>query len=179
MRALSGFTLLELLIGVALAALLLALATPAFNRLVVHNQRVAAINHFVGSLQLARSEALTRGREVVLCPSSDGEKCATGAANWRFGWLMFVDRRPARPRQPEPGDELLRVSQARQGTGIFANREAFVLRPFLRRSTNGTVRFCPASEDVPPRAVIVSFTGRPRQSPTLPNGASIPCPASP
>ncbi len=65
-----GFTLVELLIVVALLALFAAIAVPSFTRLTRGNQTLAAANEIYSVLQYARSEALTRGRGVTVSVSS-------------------------------------------------------------------------------------------------------------
>ena len=178
MRSHAGFTLTETLIAVAVGALLLRLATPVLAGIISYNQRVAATNTLVGSIQYARSEAHTRATEVVLCPSQDGQQCAGGAPLWQHGWLVFADATPTTPRRLDASDELLLVRQAQPGVTIHSNRPAFAMRPFRRRSTNGTLVICPRHAATLPRVLIVSFTGRPRRSDVLADGGSPTCPAA-
>jgi type IV fimbrial biogenesis protein FimT len=84
-----GFTLIELLVTVAVLILLLVLGVPEYRRMTENNRQVAAINKIVGDLNLARTEAVKRGRTVTLCGSTDGATCNT--ANWENGWIVFTD----------------------------------------------------------------------------------------
>jgi len=84
-----GFTLIELLVTVAVLLLLLVLGVPEYRRMTENNRQVAAINTIVGALNLARTEAVKRGRTVTLCGSSNGTACNT--ANWESGWIVFVN----------------------------------------------------------------------------------------
>lgn len=86
-----GFTILELMIGLTLVAILLGLAVPSFREFTRNNRVTAAQNDLVTSLNLARSEALRRNRAVSVCASSDGASCAS-AADWEMGWMAFTDR---------------------------------------------------------------------------------------
>ena len=179
MRVASGHTLLELLIALAALAVLLGLAVPGMQQLVAQNSRVAAANNLTGSLQFARSEAHKRGVEVVLCPSPGRLVCETDSDQWEHGWLVFADHTPSRPRQVGDGDEILLVRHSQQRVTVRANRPAFVLRPFYRRSSNGTFSICPTMSASAPVALIVSYTGRPRLATELPDGQAIDCPDEP
>jgi type IV fimbrial biogenesis protein FimT len=175
-RHAKGYTLLELMLALAVAAVLLGLAGPGMNGLLAHNHRVAAVNNLVGSLQYARSEAHKLSAEVVLCPSRDQLLCETGDEAWEHGWLVFADYSPSRPRQVDAEDVILLVRRQQARVTVRANRPAFVLRPFYRRSSNGTFRVCPTRAATPPVALIVSYTGRPRLSARLADGRPIDCP---
>jgi type IV fimbrial biogenesis protein FimT len=84
-----GFTLIELLITVAVLIVLLLVGVPEYRRMTENNRQVSAINTIVGDLNLARTEAVKRGRPVTLCGSDNGTACNT--ANWESGWIVFVN----------------------------------------------------------------------------------------
>jgi type IV fimbrial biogenesis protein FimT len=86
-----GFTIIELMIGITLVAILFGLAVPSFREFTRGNRVTAAQNDLVTSLNLARSEALRRNRAVSVCASSDGATCAS-ASDWELGWIAFTDR---------------------------------------------------------------------------------------
>lgn len=69
---LEGFTIVELMLTLAVAAVILSLGVPSFQGLVERNQLTSGINQFVSSLTLTRSEAVKRNQRVSLCSSSDG-----------------------------------------------------------------------------------------------------------
>jgi len=85
-----GFTLIELMVTVAVLIVLLVVGVPEYRRMTENNRQVAAINTMVGDLNLARTEAVKQGRTVTLCGSADGATCNT--ANWESGWIVFTDR---------------------------------------------------------------------------------------
>lgn len=85
-----GLALIELLGVLAIVSILMALAAPSFKSLSASTQLTTTKNQLVLGLQRARSEALSRGRDVVLCPSVDGRRCAD-LSDWSTGWLLFVD----------------------------------------------------------------------------------------
>jgi type IV fimbrial biogenesis protein FimT len=84
-----GFTLIELLITIAVAGVLLAIAVPNFADLMRNNRSEASANELVAALNLARIEAVKRGKRVSLCPSANGTSCSGTA--WQSGWIVFVD----------------------------------------------------------------------------------------
>lgn len=85
-----GFTLIELMVTIALAAIILTQAVPSFNALVQNNRLISQKNEFISALNLARSEALKRGVRVTVCASTDRTSCDT--TNWEKGWIIFSDR---------------------------------------------------------------------------------------
>lgn len=89
-RAQSGFTLVELIVTLGLAAVLLGLGVPAFTDFIRNNRMIAVTNELVTALQFARSEAVKRNNNVTMCISTDGALC-TGGASWEAGWIVFDD----------------------------------------------------------------------------------------
>ncbi len=174
----AGFTLWELLVTLTVAAVVVGLAAPAFQGVALDTRRTAAVNAFVTAVQLARSESAKRGRPVVLCATADTLACGDGGDYGR-GWMVFVDLDEARPVARAP-DEPLLWTYAPPGPGpIHSNRARYEFRPFRRRSTNGTVTFCDRRGAEHARAVIVSYTGRPRTDGRGPGGRRLTCPALP
>lgn len=86
----SGFTLIEVVITVAVLAVLVTLAVPSFEHMRNISSLAAASNDLVAALQTARSEAVRLRAPVAVCRSDDGAGCATGAGDWG-GWLVFAD----------------------------------------------------------------------------------------
>lgn len=86
-----GMTLIELMVAITIVAILAAIAIPSFRRLTAENRTIAATNDLVTALNVARSEALRRSQNTVVCTSSDQATCS-GSANWTDGWIVFADR---------------------------------------------------------------------------------------
>lgn len=108
-----GFTLIEMMITIAIVAILAALAAPSLQQLVINNRIVSDTNLLIGDLALARGEALKRGARVTVCTSSDGATC-TGGTDWSAGRLVFVDEGVAGTVDGNDGDaaHVLRVISA-------------------------------------------------------------------
>lgn len=86
-----GFTLIELMITVAIAAVLMKLAAPNFTSALNGNRLAGASGELVGALQLARTEAVRANGRAVLCRSANGSDCDTSDNNVWAGWIVFVD----------------------------------------------------------------------------------------
>lgn len=96
-----GFTLLELLVTVSLAAIILAMGVPSFTSMIANNRITTTANDFLGAMALARSEAIKRGQPVTLCkadfsgtaPECDSSACSSSSGDhcWEQGWLVFSD----------------------------------------------------------------------------------------
>jgi type IV fimbrial biogenesis protein FimT len=84
-----GLTLIELMVTLAVLAILLALAAPSFTTFVKNARLDSATTDIQSALSLARSEAVTRREAVSVCMSTDGSTC-TGTA-WKDGLLVFTN----------------------------------------------------------------------------------------
>ncbi len=87
----AGFSMIELMVTVAVLAILAAIATPSFTAIINNNRLTSNANELVASLQLARSDAVTRNTAVTLCRSEDSATCV-GATNATWtGWITVVE----------------------------------------------------------------------------------------
>lgn len=93
MRAFSkhiGFTLIELMITVAVFAVIVTLAAPAFRNIIVSNSVAFDRDEFFNLLQFARTEAIKNGTATTICKSANGSSC-DNSLGWNGGWLLFED----------------------------------------------------------------------------------------
>jgi type IV fimbrial biogenesis protein FimT len=84
----SGFTMVEMIMTVAVGSILLTIAIPSFRYVTNSNRIAAEINGLLGDLQFARSEAIKEGVSVSVCVSSNGTACA-GTNTWQNGWIVM------------------------------------------------------------------------------------------
>jgi type IV fimbrial biogenesis protein FimT len=87
---LAGFTLLELMMGMVLLAVLITLGAGSLRPLWQKYQLQGQAEDLLSSMFLARSEALKRGVRATVCVSKDGVQCQN-TGNWEQGWLVFED----------------------------------------------------------------------------------------
>lgn len=181
MRKKRGFTLWELICALAVAGIAFAIGVPGLRTFALDSRRTANVNAFVVAVQLARSESFKRGRPVIVCKTSDGVRCAGDEVRYDAGWMVFVNEDDVHPPSRGADEPLLFRHVPRSAGGgaagirIASNRAVFEFRPFRLRSTNGTVTFCDERGARAARAVIVSYTGRPRTSDRAPGGRPLIC----
>lgn len=103
-----GVTLIELLITVAILAILLGIAAPSFNQTIREHRITFHANNLAYGARLARTEAIKRNTEVIMCTSSDGETCSS-TGGWHQGWII---------RHPSSNFVIHRQSAAQAGFAI-------------------------------------------------------------
>jgi len=172
----AGYTALELLVTIAIGALLLTLAVPAFTTVVLDSRQTAAVNRVVHGMHVARHEALKSESDVVVCRSTSGRQC-NHSGNWDAGLIVFVNRDRDSPPRVDAGEPVLQVESGFMVNPILANRGAFIFRPWGLRSVNGTLTFCDRRGMPRAKAVVVSYTGRPRATSAATAKGALKCPA--
>jgi type IV fimbrial biogenesis protein FimT len=90
LNSMSGFTLVEILIAMAVVAILLTVGIPSFRYITNSNRIAGEINGLLGDMQYARAEAVKEGRPVTVCVSANGATCAN-TNTWQSGWIVFSD----------------------------------------------------------------------------------------
>ncbi len=156
-----GFTLYELLITLVLVAVLTGLAIPSLASSLARARQATEINALFHAIHLARKESIMRRKVVSLCPSFDGSKCTPGR-DWSRGWLMFENLDRDSPPRLDQGEPLLLKHSVAEDVRIAVNRLGFTFRATFLRATNGTFVVCDRQGRISPKALVVSYTGRPR-----------------
>lgn len=163
-----GYSLIELLVSLAILGILLAVALPNFQDTIESNVTNSQAKLFMTTLNLARSEAIKRGRNVGICPSDDGLDCE--AASWSTGWIVFVDVNDDSDGDSgsiDAGDIIIRVFDA-----LGANSVVTVTTDFLEYNSMGfgatagvqTMLLCPSTGNADnARSVEVGISGRGRR----------------
>ncbi len=133
-----GFSLLELMIALAIAAIVLGLAVPSLQSFVGGSEMSATNNQFVYSLQAARSEAIKRAMPVGLCPSADSlaDEPTCGGGNYASGWIVFVDTDASGSRSA--ADEVVLQSEALSPAFTFTADTVFADRIYFNSSGTST-----------------------------------------
>ncbi len=107
-KRVAGFTLVEMMATLMILALLLGATTSSFRSATSRQMNQAAQMTLKKTLEHMRNEAISRGGQVSMCPSSDANSC-TG--NWSDGFIVFSDNNEDNFFSTADGDELLRVEQ--------------------------------------------------------------------
>ena len=162
----NGFTLIELMVTISVAAILLALAVPAFQNLLISNRITAQTNDLVSDLAFARSEAIKRGLRVSACltstPATTPLSCGAGT-DWTVGWIVFVDTGTA---GDATGDTILRTHEALSGNNTLAVLGNHFISYFPSGTVDAAETFTLCHTATLGRNVAVSSTGRVSTTPT-------------
>lgn len=118
-----GFTLIELLVVMAVAGILLGIGVPSFSEAMKESRLSSQYNTMVGSLYLARSEAVKGPGQVTVCPKKeiDSEECGS-KSDWSNGWIVFIDNVTVSGESEakvDDDDEIISVESALKGDNII------------------------------------------------------------
>lgn len=152
----AGFTLIELMVTIAVLAIVVAMAVPSFQSLTNSSRLTSTANELMAALQYARSESLRRNVRTTVCQSSTGTTCST-TATWP-GWIVFTDL--DRDDVPDAG-EVMRVGvvsaplQIENSGAITSNRFSFRPDGMARSGStllNAALRVCIKTNNPPENA---------------------------
>jgi len=190
-----GFTLIELMITLAVVSIVLLTCLPSLTNMTDSNRLVSQINSLSGSLALARSEAIKSGKVVTICASSNTTSC--NVTTWHSGWIAFTDIDKDTVVDGGGVDTIIQIQGALNGGPTLkltlsdnAGTYQFLPDGSSRDSnssgaTIGTFVLCPKDNDVKKaKALNVNFIGRSspaqRATPTSPifdaAGSAVTCP---
>lgn len=160
----SGFTLVELLICLTIAAILFAGALPASQAWVANNQRRTAAHDLLAFFSYARQHAVQHGEIITVCPLDVNGACGK---DWNTNIAMFPD--PMNSRRLDANQGVLRLLPPPKHGNLRVrslSRSYFQYRPDGRIHSNlGNVTWCPASGNRQEAAhLIISRGGRIRLS---------------
>lgn len=168
-----GFTLVELMVTIAIVAILAAIAYPSFESTMRSNRVATATNELLASFALARSEAIRSPGGAQICTSTSGTACTDSA--WEQGWIVWIDLNGNQAIDTAAGDRVVRYSQPRQGVsiqvpaGVANTRIRFDQRGYLaggQRVLTLAASTCPAGAPL-----VRTFTIRPTGGASIAEGA--------
>ncbi|MGA8259263.1 MAG: GspH/FimT family pseudopilin [Arenicellales bacterium] len=174
-----GFSLVELLVTLAVASLLLAAGLPSFLSMVRNDRINNGIDLLLADVNLARLAAVERDRDVVLCRSRDGRHCQRSSrahTDWSRGWIVYVN--PDGDKRRDPGEPLLEARAAlTEGLTLSFNQWWRVVYHGDGSARNGTFVLCDSRGPRGARALVLYYTGRPRVSARRADGDPLVCPS--
>jgi type IV fimbrial biogenesis protein FimT len=172
-----GLTVIELVIALAIAALLFGIALPAWSNAKDATRMSSARTQLIASLQTSITRAAVTGRRVVLCPSADGASC-TGGTDWTIGWIAFHDNNLNREREPD--EPLVGFWPALAGEvhiTTTSGRPKFVIQPHGGNAgSNITFTMCDRRGPAKAQTVVMSNQGRIRYGTATAEAAERTCP---
>jgi type IV fimbrial biogenesis protein FimT len=115
MRNQDGFTLIEMMVTLAISAIMITTGVPAFQHIVQTNRQAAQSAMLVRALQFARTEAIRQAADVTVCSGSatggpNGTAACRNNSDWSNGWIVFIDHGNA--GEFNKSDKLLHVFPA-------------------------------------------------------------------
>ena len=156
-------TVLELLITLAIAAVLLAAGLPSYRQFTQGQRMKAAIGALHNDLLAGRIDAVYRNSSVLGCPGNPLLGCS-GGNDWSEGWIVFRDSN--RDGLHQPNEELLRYGQGVEQVRIFSAKSRSEIRFFPDGSapgSNGSISLCGRGGPEKARKLVISNVGRIRR----------------
>jgi len=135
----SGFTLVEMMIVVAIAGVVLSIGIPKLSVFFQGSRMITNTNELVSALQIAKSEAIKRQGYVTVCRSTDQTTCALDGANtWEDGFIVFYDQNGDQVKDSGT-DIMLKINAGAEGsdTTIRSSTTTNNEDDFIRFSSRG------------------------------------------
>lgn len=153
MKKMHGFTLLELLITVAIMSIMVTAGLPSFQAIIEGSRLTSAANSMVSALQLARMEAIKQHKSVLVIKKT----------NWENGWNVFVDSNGDNSQDSTTEPTLTSFDKVGSAmtvktSGTFNNYAGYGANG--RSNAGGNFAFCSSSNTQDFRTVVVALTGR-------------------
>lgn len=140
MKKNTGYTLIELMTMLAVVAIVLSVGVPQLNVYFQGNRMVTNTNDLLTALHLARSEAIKRGMRATVCKSGNAETSTPSCdktANWEDGWLVFSDGNGTIGSYDPPGDVLLRIHPAAEGSDVTITPQGTGIADYVSFTSRG------------------------------------------
>lgn len=146
-----GFTLIELMVTIAVMAVLLGIAIPSFTDVTLGSKLRSQANDLVAGATLARSEAIKRNQTVTFCASANGATCVA-SGGWQQGWIV----------RSSGGTVIMAHPAVASGFLITGSVHSITFQPTGVGATQTALTVCRATPSMgsQERVVTISLTGR-------------------
>jgi len=170
-----GFTLIELIVTIAIAGILLGIAIPNFNSAISNSRLTTSANEFMTALNIAKSEAIKRGNQITI-----RRKGAT-SSQWDTGWDIFIDQNADNTFSDDgdtslcevntdgsPAEDCLLRTYDTLATGFTLRTGGSTLKDYIaylptgmsKGSVGDTFRLCNGADTTKSRAIVLNTVGR-------------------
>ena len=156
-----GFTIIELLIAIIIAAILLLVGVPGLKALMQNSRAATLTNNFVYAINYARSEAIKRGSPVTICASNPSFTACDNNISWPNGWIVFLD--PAANGILADNNDRIRIGEKLDGGASLTtalDRITFQASGFPSAGVGSFLLTAAGCEGDHGRQVTISNTGR-------------------
>ena len=161
MRFCQGLTLVELMTSVSIAGILLTIALPNYQDFIIKMRVDNEISQLQRLLLMARNSAINEESTAILCPLDTNNTCN---GDWNAKLSIFIDFNNNQ-RFDSQNEQIIVVKPpiSRGDKLLYAKRRnkiSFSAEGHLRGLSNGTFRYCPASNLKLARGIIIAVSGR-------------------
>lgn len=175
----NGFTLIELIVTLAVAAILVTAGIPSFQQFVQNNRRSAQLDALVGALQIARSQAISQRTTVGVCASSNSLTATpTCGTDWSKGWIVFLDKNGN--GAVDSGEDMVRVFPALDGdnslTPTLTGGSVIDYQSSGLSNVHGYFTLCDSRKEAYARTIIINAVGAVRTDDKTDSGGTPSCP---
>jgi len=157
----TGFTLVELMVTIAVLAIIAGIATPTFIEMIRNSRARSAATELAAMINYARSEAIKRSNNVAICKSAnpdDATPACTTNGDWSTGWFAFVDANAN--GAVDTGEPILRVGRPGGGNVVISSTAYANLVRFNSRGAPGSSGDFQICIDTVGRTLDISTIGR-------------------
>lgn len=148
-----GVTLVELCFGLAIVAVLAAMAMPALRSARNSGAVHGATFELAAGLQLARANSIVEASPGVLCLSDAAGTCLRGSGP-ASSWRVFLER--------DGREATLALRSLPAGVALHATRPRVTFWPHSLSASTATLTICDTQDVVHPRSIVLSQAGRAR-----------------
>ena len=175
----NGFTLIELMTTIGIAAILVTMAVPSMKSFTLNSRQTAGVNELVSGMHLARNTAITMNTRVTMCTSENGQSCQS--VGWDKGWIAFIDKNS--DQNVDADEAIIRSAGSVDGltinSGLYS--DYLMYRPngrVMRASVgenSGSFTSCDYRGSEHAKAIFLDLSGRPRVSDSYSDGMALSC----